>query len=729
MNSLHLNHPILLALGWSLAHFLWQGLLIAAGAKTVLAFLGSGKAEARYRACYFALLLSLACFCVTFAELQSGYLRPPMAQMAPPATPTVHGDQLGASEAGVAGVSDSPALTLPLALSLIAAGWLTMVLALSVHGFIGWLGLRNLKKNSVPIEAGPFPELLRKIAKEWRISRKVDLLQSVTIEVPITFGWLRPVVLIPASLLTQMSPAQLELALWHEMAHVRRHDYIFNLLQVGIETLFFFHPAIRWLGAEARREREHCCDDLALEGGNGQAAEYARMLTALEDFRTIPRFGLAIAEGNLLRRIRRITATAQSGASPWPLASLCAGMGLLASVFLGMARELKPALAAEKKAPTIEFRLVADEDEPKEPFEEFATEKGQKLKVFKKTLLDSSKLRSAQVKTNSLDGNPELELEFDKAGAKELAQITKDAIGKKLAIVSNGRLLSAPQIRSSIAGGKAVITGNFKAEELEEIAKKALKDRAGASAPAHGETEIKTAPKAAADGATIGKLRSELARAEEKLRLKEADLESMQSLGNSNSSLESARDRRDLALSLSAALQEATVSKLKLETTLDSIGNMNPRTLQTFLQSTYPNPVLESLLLAESQAKLDSNTARLRQINDQIANQVTDIVNGIKAQVQEKELVIRRLEDEKNRLKAQRLDAYQYDLEQQKRAVNELAKKLENAQGGNLEERLASARMKLSDLLKNYTQSHPKVVEQKEIISQLEAELKAVPAR
>ena len=84
------------------------------------------------------------------------------------------------------------------------------------------------------------------------------------VDVPTVIGWLRPVVLVPASALAGMTPQQLEAILAHELAHIRRHDYLVNLLQTLVETLLFYHPAVWWLSRRIRIERENCCDDLAV---------------------------------------------------------------------------------------------------------------------------------------------------------------------------------------------------------------------------------------------------------------------------------------------------------------------------------------------------------------------------------------------------------------------------------------------------------------------------------
>ena len=118
-----------------------------------------------------------------------------------------------------------------------------------------------------------------------------------------------PVVLLPVSALAGLSPRQLEMVLAHELAHIRRHDFAVNLVQALVETLFFYHPAVAWLGRTVREEREHCCDDLAV-AACGSAVSYARALTALESLR-MPgaqpaQPALYATGGSLAERVRRL---------------------------------------------------------------------------------------------------------------------------------------------------------------------------------------------------------------------------------------------------------------------------------------------------------------------------------------------------------------------------------------------------------------------------------------
>ncbi|NQW03302.1 MAG: M56 family metallopeptidase [Acidobacteria bacterium] len=128
----------------------------------------------------------------------------------------------------------------------------------------GWLIARRLATRAVTPVAAELEIVARRLATRLRLSRPVRILQSSAVAVPVMIGWLKPVVLLPTAALSGLAPDQLEALLAHELAHVRRHDYVVNLLQSMVETTLFYHPGVWWVSHRVRVEREHCCDDLAV---------------------------------------------------------------------------------------------------------------------------------------------------------------------------------------------------------------------------------------------------------------------------------------------------------------------------------------------------------------------------------------------------------------------------------------------------------------------------------
>src|SRR5437762_3889317 len=212
------------------------------------------------------------------------------------------------------------------ALPWVVLVWFGGVVALSLRLASGWLMTRQLGRVGTSSVPDACVEAVARLAARLRISRPVRVLGSAVVQVPAVIGWLRPMILLPASALTGLTPLQLDALLAHELAHVRRYDYVANLLQSVVETLLFYHPAAWWVSQQVREEREHCCDDLAV-AGCGDAHFYARALDSMERLRvTPPAFALAAAGrgGTLMGRIRRLVAPVQTEIFPRWMAGVVA---------------------------------------------------------------------------------------------------------------------------------------------------------------------------------------------------------------------------------------------------------------------------------------------------------------------------------------------------------------------------------------------------------------------
>src|SRR4029450_6701742 len=119
----------------------------------------------------------------------------------------------------------------------------------------------SLRRRGVEADAA-IQSMIAGLAERLGIRRKLRVLKSSVAEVPAVVGWLRPVILLPAAVLVGLTPQQLESLLAHELAHVRRHDYFVNILQMIVETFLFYHPVVWWVSSRIRYERECCGDDL-----------------------------------------------------------------------------------------------------------------------------------------------------------------------------------------------------------------------------------------------------------------------------------------------------------------------------------------------------------------------------------------------------------------------------------------------------------------------------------
>jgi soluble lytic murein transglycosylase-like protein len=149
-----------------------------------------------------------------------------------------------------------------------------------------------------------FQTVAARIARQLGVDRAVRVLSSIDVDVPVALGFLRPVVLLPAALALGLPTPAVEALLAHELAHVRRHDLVVNVVQSVVEALLFYHPAVWWVSSCLRAEREHCCDD-AVVALTGDALGYARALVSLETTRTAA-LGVAANGGSLMARITRM---------------------------------------------------------------------------------------------------------------------------------------------------------------------------------------------------------------------------------------------------------------------------------------------------------------------------------------------------------------------------------------------------------------------------------------
>ncbi len=354
------------ALGWALVHFLWQG---AALALLLAAALRAGRAWApavRYLLACACLVAMLAAPAVTFrrglADAESArsttgvVARTSSADASVDRTPSAAGTATGEEDVAVAPSRAAVPVLRRLAswaegavgflLPWLVPLWMAGVGVLSLRLAGGWTYAQRLAERGVSAPSEAWAERFAELGRRMRVSAPVRLLVSTLVHVPTVVGWLRPVVLVPASAFTGLTPRQLELLLLHELAHVRRHDYLANLLQSAAEVLLFYHPAVWWVSRRIREEREHCCDDLA---AGGDVREYIRALATMEEIR-VRRPGLALAADGapLLARALRLAEPPTAGAAAPRLAAALVALGLGAAALT--LRDAPPHLASSPEA-------------------------------------------------------------------------------------------------------------------------------------------------------------------------------------------------------------------------------------------------------------------------------------------------------------------------------------------------------------------------------------------
>ncbi|HUH61811.1 MAG TPA: M56 family metallopeptidase [Terracidiphilus sp.] len=332
------------AVAWTLIHFCWQGAAIAALFFAASKLLSHRSSNARYVTALVALLLMLTASAATFSwEMRSS---PASFSFGPAAAPAA---SAGDDHAGykfsptVTPVSDTPrgladAVSITDWLPWIDAFWLVGVVVLTCRSLGGWWLIQRLRAAAADEAPAAVIASFQRIAAALGIQRPVMLRVSRTIAGPLAVGVLRALVLLPLSAVTSLSEEELQVVLAHELAHIRRADFFWNLVQTFIETLLFFHPAVWWIGGRLRHERELCCDDLALTVCPDRLV-YARALYRLEEQRRSNwQFAMAL-DGHqpaqtLRMRIARILGEPLAGAAGRGPFSVAAAGALLVVLML-----------------------------------------------------------------------------------------------------------------------------------------------------------------------------------------------------------------------------------------------------------------------------------------------------------------------------------------------------------------------------------------------------------
>jgi D-alanyl-D-alanine endopeptidase (penicillin-binding protein 7) len=305
------------ALGLTLVHFLWQGLLLGCATAVALTLLRNSRAEYRYLAACSALL---ACLCWPAIELYrrlSGDVGAGILDIN-----VIH---LAAQTI----VGDGAPFDLRDSVRGIVSLWALCAAVLALRMIVGllWIDRAARRRDSQQGEQRRWEASLRRLAARFGVTRAVRLRIVDSIASPITAGWWRPVVLLPATLVAGMPPDLLEALLAHEMEHIRRHDYLVNLLQNVIETLLFYHPAVWWISNRIRVERELIADDFAAR----QLGEPRRLALALSELERLQfsthHLAQAANGGNLMDRIQRLCRPAPQALN-WKAALPMLGLAL-----------------------------------------------------------------------------------------------------------------------------------------------------------------------------------------------------------------------------------------------------------------------------------------------------------------------------------------------------------------------------------------------------------------
>lgn len=333
---------------YALGHTLWQSVLISGVVWSLLRRISGRRSELRYAVTMAGLIGVVASGLVTLSVLQlrQESVASPMAGPGPAAVtvlatrsertepanefrssesaveshPTLEHDATTAKKepapadntATTNGSTAQTHLWQPL-IPILTTAWLIGAFLMLFRGLRGFVTVRSWVRDYAALskdDLAPLTQLVNDLCDRFGLRRRVRLVATTQLDTPAAFGFFLPVILIPVSMISGVTPDQWQIILAHELAHIRRWDAVSSLLQLVVESLLFFNPSVWWLNRMIRAEREACCDAMAARVC-GQPLSVARTLINVAASVHRPNFAtMAFAErnseGELTDRVQRL---------------------------------------------------------------------------------------------------------------------------------------------------------------------------------------------------------------------------------------------------------------------------------------------------------------------------------------------------------------------------------------------------------------------------------------
>ena len=295
----------------TLIHSLWQGVILAAITAAIIAFTRKSAPVKRYNLLIAALALFAAAAVCTFVIAIN---KAPLVTHSPVA---YHNDPIINIQPVQKGVNqvatqttftDSITSYLNKNSSTVVLIWFLIVCARCLQLATGLQGVYYLRHKNIYKAGNAWENRVHQLANSLGIRRIVTIAESGLAKVPMVVGHLKPLILIPVGLLTALSTDEIEAILVHELAHIRRADYLVNLLQSLVEIIFFFNPAVLWISALIKTERENCCDDIAVAQSSSKVTYIKALVSCQEYDNTSPAYAMALkgSKNHLKNRVTRI---------------------------------------------------------------------------------------------------------------------------------------------------------------------------------------------------------------------------------------------------------------------------------------------------------------------------------------------------------------------------------------------------------------------------------------
>jgi len=323
------------AIGNTLIHSLWQGLVLAAVTGLIVVLTRKRQPTTRYKLLIGAMAIFFLSTLITFFNAFDNHIQLIESTVA---NPIIENGAVNVVHADVQGVSllVKTQNYLNNHHQILVMIWLLIVCARCVQLSIGLNRLSYLRQTAIFEVDDEWKDKIAELAKKLGIKQIIGIAESNLTKVPLVIGHLKPLILIPVGLLTAIQPKQLEAIIIHELAHIYRRDYLVNILQSFMEIMFFFNPAVLWLSALIRTERENCCDDIAIKETSSKINYISALVSCQEYQLAAPDFAMAFSKkGELKNRVQRLVYNSNQSLNKLEksILALCivaVGFGLLA---------------------------------------------------------------------------------------------------------------------------------------------------------------------------------------------------------------------------------------------------------------------------------------------------------------------------------------------------------------------------------------------------------------
>jgi beta-lactamase regulating signal transducer with metallopeptidase domain len=307
-----LSPEIYKVIGWSIIHSLWQFLLLFIALKTILSFINKSNSSARYYISLSILMIGVFCSASTiYREFKVMQVQNPAEYNVSTPSSIIQVSPSGTTYQNVKTIIQPERLTTAFDIinqisPYLTLGWVIGIFICMFQMLKAGLSLHRLRKITTDFSPKTFQKLNELLIK-MDIRNMVRLTITDKVDEPFTFGSLKPLILLPASYVAQVPMEQLEMIIAHELAHIKRYDYLINLFQAIIDVVYFFNPFLKAISNLIREEREYCCDDMATNYLGGDRT-LAIALTNLKLHTSYPRLALAAApvKSGFQQRIYRL---------------------------------------------------------------------------------------------------------------------------------------------------------------------------------------------------------------------------------------------------------------------------------------------------------------------------------------------------------------------------------------------------------------------------------------